>query len=195
MTLRHHFVIPILVIGALLGAQLPTCAANDSASVVAAVHAAATASGSAERRATLRTTVQQSFDLPALAQAILRAHWQAASETERSAFVVALGETVVGTLLRRLGPRSGAPFRIVADAVMGSDIVVTSTLTLGPDRLAVIDWRLRPASDPRIVDVIVEGRSLVVSQREELARELAGEASLSAITAALAARAARTGAQ
>jgi hypothetical protein len=60
----------------------------------------------------------------------------------------------------------------------------------------VIDWRMRRASEPRIVDIVVEGRSMVVSTREELARELAGDAaSLHAITAALMARTRRTGSQ
>jgi ABC-type transporter MlaC component len=141
--------------------------------------------------------VERGFDLPELARAVLRSRWQAATEQDRTAFVGALGDLVVDRLLQRLGRRSGAPFRIVKEeALPAGDTLVTSTLTLGPDRLVVIDWRMRHASEPRIVDIIVEGRSMVVSTREELARELAADAaSLQAITAALTARARRGGPQ
>jgi ABC-type transporter MlaC component len=173
-------------------------AAAESARVVAAVHTAATgATSPEERRANLRAVVQGTFDLPAIAQAVLRSRWQAAPEPDRAAFLAALGDLVVDRLLQRLGARSSAPFRIVKEeSLSGGETLVTSTLTLGPDRLVVIDWRMRHASGPRIVDIVVEGRSMVVSTREELARELAGDAaSLHAITAALTARIRRAGSQ
>jgi ABC-type transporter MlaC component len=199
VTLRHHAVAALLMVLALLCAAPGTAAAGDSSVIVAAVHAAATEAtlSPEERRARLRATVQGSFDLPALAQAVLRSRWQAAPEPDRAAFIGALGDLVADRLLQRLAPRSSAPFRIVKEASLsGGDTLVTSTLTLGPERLVVIDWRMRHGVEPRIVDIVVEGRSMVVSTREELARELAADTtSLRGITAALTARARRAGSQ
>ena len=193
--MRRHLAVAALA--ALMWLGSAPRAAADSSRVVATVHAAATDTTIApeERRGRLVATVQRSFDLPALAQAVLRARWQAAPEPDRAAFVGALGDLVTDRLLQRLAPRSGAPFRIVKeDSLPGGDTLITSTLTLGPDRLVVIDWRMRHTPEPRIVDIVVEGRSMVVSTREERARERAGDAtSLQAITAALTARARRTG--
>ncbi len=117
-------------------------------------------------------------DVPLLSRLVLGRHWQQLTEAQRAGYEQLFDAVVMRNLARRLDQyANGAEgpldqhFRIVASQPAGKDdvLVRTKVLTQQGDNLDV-DWRLRARDErPVIIDLIIQGASLLVSQRSEFA--------------------------
>jgi phospholipid transport system substrate-binding protein len=126
-----------------------------------------------ERQRQLVAFVRTGVDLTAIARFSTGPFWKQASEAERGRFLVLFETFVAQTFGRRLGELSGHSLRIVkaVAAAPGTedsrDMLVTSRF-VGDDRALGVDWRVRMSdTGPRIVDLVVEGISMAVAQRDE----------------------------
>ena len=110
-------------------------------------------------------------DLPLIARLVLGRHWRGASEAQRAAYLDAFRSYALDSLaarFARLG--SGVSLKLTGrcvaddrDAQVGSEV----RLPTRPDPVR-IDWRVRETDGRyRLVDVAIEGVSLVVSNRSE----------------------------
>ncbi len=113
----------------------------------------------------------QLADVPLIARLVLGRHWRAASEPQRTAYLDAFRVYAVDSLayrFARLG--GGVSYRLLGRCVAdGSDALVPIEVTLPnrPDPVR-IEWRVRETDGAyRLIDVAVEGVSLVVSNRSE----------------------------
>ena len=109
--------------------------------------------------------------MPLIARLVLGRHWRAASEPQRTAYLDAFRVYALDSLayrFARLG--GGVGFQLLGRCVAdGSDALIPTEVTLPsrPDPVR-IDWRVREADGAyRLIDVAVEGVSLVVSNRSE----------------------------
>lgn len=140
------------------------------------------------RQAALRQQLAAVFDFATIAQGVLGRYWTSATQSERQAFEQALAALVVQGLVRRFGARGDAAFDIVGtDRLANHDIVVASKLAITDARLHLIDWRIRPGgSRSAVVDVVVDGRSMIATRREEFGAQLRSNGgSLASLTASL----------
>jgi phospholipid transport system substrate-binding protein len=133
--------------------------------------------------------IGRSFDVSGIAQAVLGQTWSAATPPERAAFSDYLTGAIARGLAERLGQVADSQFRVTASQRLANgDLVITTHVSAGLAR--VVHWRFRRgAGSPRIVDVLVDGRSVTATQRAEYAatlRENGG--SLTALIATLRAR-------
>jgi len=123
------------------------------------------------REAALRQLLNENFDVPVIGRFVLGRYWRAASEAERAEFAALFEEMIVSTYARQLGNYAGETLSIGGlrqsddkSAVVGSRILRDS----GPP--IAVDWRLvRRDGGWRIVDVMVEGVSMALTQRAEFA--------------------------
>ena len=110
-------------------------------------------------------------DLSLIARLVLGRHWRTASEAQRAAYLDAFHTYALDSLssrFARLG--GGVSFKLVGrcvaddrDAQVGTEV----RLPTRPDPVR-IDWRVRETDGRyRLVDVAIEGVSLVVSNRSE----------------------------
>lgn len=141
-----------------------------------------------EARAALEQVVAAAFDLAAIAQAALRPAGERASADQRDRLARALARRMGGALDRRAGAAAYG-FRIAAlrETAAGEWTVVSQVTP--PDAPAgappgVFAWRVRRVDGRlRVVDVVRDGVSAVIVQRDEIAAALAAGRSLDAVIA------------
>lgn len=123
----------------------------------------------ADRRQRFEGLVRGGFDLPLIAQLALGRYWRGATQAERDTYVDLFGRLVLDTYARRLDEYRDQRLRVVSAVPAGQDRMVESWVEGGGEPLRV-DWRVRqtPEGD-RIVDVVIAGVSMLVTQRSEFA--------------------------
>ncbi|RVU37930.1 ABC transporter substrate-binding protein [Hwanghaeella grinnelliae] len=125
-----------------------------------------------ERQERFRTMLQDGFDLENVSNFLLGPFRRKASDEEIDAFRSALEDNVVVTYAWRFASYNGQEFNVggVRDGSRGQK-VVSSTLKQNGDAPPVtIEWRLTPHDDSwRIFDIVIEGLSMLVTQRDEYA--------------------------
>jgi phospholipid transport system substrate-binding protein len=110
------------------------------------------------------------IDLEIIARLILGRHWRSASEAQQAEYLQLFRAFALDNLASRLHVYDGQDFEIVgAQAVNERDAVVATRVTGGGRQPLKVDWRVRERDDGDLVaiDVIVEGVSLIVTQRSE----------------------------
>jgi phospholipid transport system substrate-binding protein len=122
--------------------------------------------------------LQSKTDVALLSRLVLAQHWQRLTEAQQARYRDLFGQVVLRNLAKRLdqyasdatGPLE-QHFRMTGSQAVGKqDVLVRSTVTTPAGDTVDVDWRLRDAAQgPVIIDLIIEGISLLVSQRSEFA--------------------------
>lgn len=123
------------------------------------------------RDQTFRDLMHRSFDLPTIARFVIgRNAWNGAAQPEKDEYLALFEKLVIHIYSDRFAMYSGEIFKVVDDHAEGErDTIVTSHVQRpDSDQPIVVDWRVRNF-DGRlaIIDVIVEGISMSVTQRQE----------------------------
>ncbi|HMR30818.1 MAG TPA: ABC transporter substrate-binding protein [Geminicoccaceae bacterium] len=127
------------------------------------------AAGEAERRQRFEQLMRSGFDLPLVAQLALGRHWRSATGEQRAEYVGLFEQLVLGTYARRLDEYGDQRLRVVGAVPAGQDSMVESWIE-GSGEPIRVDWRVREtAGGARIVDVVIAGVSMLVTQRGEFA--------------------------
>lgn len=123
-----------------------------------------------QRDLEFRRLLERNFDLKRIGRFVLGKHWRRASQDERAEYHRLFGDFVIATYAARLGPYSGETLE-VGDVRRAGERGVTVTSRILPPQGAPIrlDWRLRRTGSDgwQIVDIVVEGVSLALTQRSE----------------------------
>jgi phospholipid transport system substrate-binding protein len=126
----------------------------------------------------LTKLLQSKTDVALLSRLVLGQNWQRLTEDQRARYQRLFGQVVIRNLARRLDQYAEGTtgsldqhFRITgAQDAGGSDVLVRSKVTPSTGNPVSVDWRLRERDGgPVIIDLIIEGISLLVSQRSEFA--------------------------
>jgi phospholipid transport system substrate-binding protein len=128
------------------------------------------------------------FDVQAIGRFVLGRFWAQATPQERDAYLAAFKDFVVETYAIRFNSYAGEVFKVkgaLPDGDLGA--LVTSEIGTAGEEPARVEWRVRKEqSGFKIVDVIVEGVSLAITQRSEFASVLqSNTGNLASLTAAL----------
>ena len=125
----------------------------------------------AMRQERFRQLFHADFDSPGIARFVLGRYWRNASEEEQQEFVRLFEEYVVFVYTARLSNFGGEAFKIRGSRSDGDGVIVsTDILSPGNSSPLRIDWRLVADNGIyKINDVIVEGVSMLVTQRSEFA--------------------------
>jgi phospholipid transport system substrate-binding protein len=124
-----------------------------------------------ERLARFRQLFHADFDGPGIARFVLGRYWRSASEQEQQEFLKLFEDYVVFVYGTRLSNFSGETFKVRGTRIDETGTIV-STDILSPNGEAPIkvDWRLITDHGAfKINDVIIEGISMLVTQRSEFA--------------------------
>ena len=125
----------------------------------------------AERLARFRQLFRADFDGLAIARFVLGRYWRSASEDERQEFLKLFEDYVVYVYGTRLSDFNGETVKIRGSRTDGDGTIVsTDVFTPGANAPIKVDWRLIAENGGfKITDVIIEGISLLVTQRSEFA--------------------------
>jgi phospholipid transport system substrate-binding protein len=123
------------------------------------------------RQERFRQLFHADFDSPGIARFVLGRYWRDASEEEQKDFVKLFEEYVVFVYTARLSNFGGQDFKIRGSRSDGDGVMVsTDVFSPGGSSPLKIDWRLVSDNGTyKINDVIVEGVSMLVTQRSEFA--------------------------
>jgi phospholipid transport system substrate-binding protein len=123
-----------------------------------------------ERLRRVDALVAEGFDLDRVARIALGRYWKAADEAQRREFTALFRAYVLTSYGRRFGEYGDRRLRVAAAAPAGEDDATVETHVEGGATPVRIDWRLARAGDGwRVLDLTVEGVSLLLTYRNEFA--------------------------
>lgn len=131
-----------------------------------------TQASDAEKLAALKKLLDSHTDLDLVARLVLGRHWRSASEQDREDYVALFRQILMNTMADRMGDYDGQSFEIAGSTELSDrdTAVQTRIIRNGGAPPLSVDWRIREHNGSfAIIDVIAEGVSLVVSQRNEVA--------------------------
>lgn len=128
----------------------------------------------------LLTVLEDGTDLTLLGRLVLGRFWRDANPRQRTLYLQLFRRYMVQTFAQRLrqyvgnDPDQGPVFEVVASRPVGNmDILVQSRVLPSGSQPLRVDWRLRERPDgPVVIDLVIEGISLLVTQRSEFAAVL-----------------------
>ncbi len=112
----------------------------------------------------------EGFDVPTISRFVLGRHWRRASAEQRKAYLAAFNEFIIKTYTRRFSSFTGEQLEITGgrEETKNDTVVLSRILRLnGPSTR--VSWRVRQVRDQlKILDVIVEGVSMLITHRDEM---------------------------
>lgn len=130
-----------------------------------------------EREAKLRGIVADSFEVREIGRFVLDKAWGRANEEERSEYLDLFSDYVLQTYTKRLGGYSGQTLKIDDSKVYRERLALVSTTVVqeGGENIKV-DWLVRKRNGAiRILDVVIDGKSMTLTQKREFASIIARE--------------------
>ena len=124
-----------------------------------------------QRTERFRGLLNEAFDLPRIARFTLGRYWRTATDEEKTEFITLFEKFVIQAYSNRFQDMSGQKLNVInAREVSASQALVLSEIEIPGKAPVKINWRVRSKDDAhKIVDVLVQGISMSVTQRDEFA--------------------------
>jgi phospholipid transport system substrate-binding protein len=179
MLVRRSLRLLILILGLGLasnGVAAATTAANPSDFISGLVNAAFSALANKQltendRAKDFHAILDKDFDMPLISRFVLGRYWKEATDPERQRFVTLFEEYVIRCYAKPFSEYySGETVRVIGARPVGETTTLVQSEVIGTDGgpPTKLDWLVRKDDDGyKIVDVDVEGVSLVLTQREQ----------------------------
>jgi phospholipid transport system substrate-binding protein len=128
---------------------------------------------SREKRANLTAIIDGAVDVDGVAQFCLGRFWHNASAEQRQRYTELFHQVLVNNITAKLGEYRGVRFTM-GRTQMRDDNAAVSTVVERPNNPPTnVDWIIsNPTTSPKIIDVIAEGTSLRLTQRQDYASYL-----------------------
>lgn len=124
-----------------------------------------------ERKRRFRELLIDSFDIRTIGRFVLGRYWRKATSEQRQEYLDLFQKMIIAVYSQRFDEYSGQELKIVSARPEGRrDVIVTTNIVSpeGPD--VVVRWRIRYGDNTyKIIDVIIEGVSMLVTQRSDFA--------------------------
>ena len=119
----------------------------------------------ADRQSAILQVLQTKFDLPAMGRFALGAHWNQATEDQRTRFLKAVSTAEARAYSERFGQYGGQTLTIGKVTPRANGVtMVESRLNQTSGQPIKLEWEVR---NDRITDVKVEGVSMVMTRRSD----------------------------
>ena len=129
-----------------------------------------------QREQAFRGLLIAGFDVKTIGRFVLGRYWRKATEAERAEYGRLFEDLIVATYARQLSSYAGADLKVEGVRQQnGTSALVASRFLRAQGEPIRLDWRLLRRGDTwRIVDVVVEGMSMALSQRSEFKAVIRG---------------------
>ncbi|HZS83796.1 MAG TPA: ABC transporter substrate-binding protein [Stellaceae bacterium] len=175
MSLRPLARIAILLL--LLGTPLAARGADDASGFISdlgkrAIEILTSPATPADREQSFRALFDEGFDVPTIARFVLGPYWRTASDAQRQEFTKLFEAYIVHAYTVRFSEYHQEQFKVAGTRPEGDTAALVSSQiirTAGAPPVKV-DWRVsKTERGLKITDVIVEGISMAVTERQEFA--------------------------
>lgn len=114
---------------------------------------------------------RKGFDVDTISRFVLGRYWRQASPQQRDEYQKLFADFIIHTYASRFRQYSGETLLVDGERKATERDTIVSSQINTPDGPPVrVDWRIRSNSeDYKIIDVIVEGVSMAITQRDEFA--------------------------
>ena len=129
-----------------------------------------------DRTSSFTELVMSSIDLNLISKFVLSKAWKNASDEQKEAYLIAFKDYFVSSYANKLDQYTGEKVDVVGSQQAGKYVIVESNIIReGTDTLKInLKWRLLNKDNQiKIIDLNIEGISLVIAQREEFQSFLA----------------------
>ena len=112
----------------------------------------------------------KNFDVPSISRFVLGKYWKQASLDQKKNFIKAFRNYVVKTYSSRFNEYSGEKLKLIDfENQSNPKIFLVHTILERPDAPVIkVDWRIGKKKDRFVIlDIIIEGISLAITQRSE----------------------------
>jgi phospholipid transport system substrate-binding protein len=129
--------------------------------------------------------VQESFDIPFMARAVVGRAWRELSEEDKRRWIAAFEDFLISTFAHRFDGHSGQTFEVLGrKAASQNTVVVMTKLTRPKDDDVRLDYRMRERPDGwKIVDIYSNGKVSEVATRHAEAASLLKEGGIERLIA------------
>ena len=135
-----------------------------------------TSLSSSDRRQAIAKILNQGFDMPWIARFVLGRNWRRANPKQRKEYLDLFQAIIEHTYSRQFTDYSGQKISVVGHKIGKRKYVFVLSRIYDPNQSNInisVNWRLIPdGSSFKIVDVVIEGVSMGVTQRNEYASVL-----------------------
>lgn len=126
-----------------------------------------------DREEKFRDLLQTGFDIPRISRFVLGRYWTGATDQQRQEFTQLFQDWIVRTYSARFNDYSGETIQVTGTRPESDTTTVVLSQFISPSGAppAKVEWHVRKngANDYDIVDVSVEGVSMALTQRDEIA--------------------------
>lgn len=121
------------------------------------------------REKRIREILNNSFDIKTIARFAMGTHWRVATDVQKQEYLRLFEDMIVVTYTSRFEDYSGQKLEVGNAVKAGKrDVLVTTQIVEEGAPPLTIDWRVRKRkAGLRIIDVVVEGISMGVTQRSD----------------------------
>jgi phospholipid transport system substrate-binding protein len=129
-----------------------------------------------QRKRKLHDIFTTAFDVNAMAQFAAGSYWRRADDRQKQEYIRLFGDYVATVYAGKFADYAGQGFKVMSERATGDDVAVEGAIVHGQKPPVRFDFRLRKTdSGLKIVDVYVEGMSLVITKRDEFMAVLSRE--------------------
>jgi phospholipid transport system substrate-binding protein len=109
------------------------------------------------------------FDVPAIGRFVLGRYWRTATDAQKAEFLKLFEDMIVKTYNNRFTEYKGEQFAVIGTRADHDSAMVTANIAQPNGRPPIkVEWRvLNEDGKPKIVDVVIEGVSMSVTQQQE----------------------------
>ena len=175
---RRHF----LILAAVSAALLPFSARAESTEKAAAfvkstgdrLVAIVNGPGSAAAKRSAMTEVLNSdVDVDGIGRFCLGRFWRQATAEQQKQYLALFHQVLVTNITSKLGEYKGVTFTMGRSRSQDQEAVVSTTVVRPNNPPTAVDWVIaNPETRPKIIDVVAEGTSLRLTQRQDYASYL-----------------------
>jgi phospholipid transport system substrate-binding protein len=125
------------------------------------------------KRAAMTQILDADVDVDGIGRFCLGRFWRQATPEQQKQYLALFHEVLVTNITAKLGEYQGVTFTMGRSRTQDEEAVVSTTVVRPNNPPTAVDWIIsNPSTTPRIIDVVAEGTSLRLTQRQDYASYL-----------------------
>jgi phospholipid transport system substrate-binding protein len=126
------------------------------------------------KRGQMTQIINSGVDVEGIARFCLGRYWKQATPEQQKQYLALFHEVLVTNITSKLGEYQGVTFSMGRSRPQDEEAVVSTTVVRPNNAPTAVDWIIaNPGNNPKIIDVVAEGTSLRLTQRQDYASYLA----------------------
>jgi phospholipid transport system substrate-binding protein len=125
------------------------------------------------KRSQMTQIINADVDVDGIGRFCLGRYWRQATPEQQKQYLTLFHEVLVTNITAKLGEYQGVTFTMGRARPQDEEAVVSTTVVRPNNAPTAVDWIIaNPSSQPKIIDVVAEGTSLRLTQRQDYASYL-----------------------